>query len=577
MLAPLIRVQAQSIAKADSLRNILMSESLHDTTQWEVLTELSRYETDLKASLVYGETAYKLAQRIGNPYFIARSLEEIADIQRRLGNISDAFTSTLSALRIYELEGDPRKQAAIFSQLGSHSVGNQQFKEANAYYFKALTLYERYELGRLGYALTTLNLGESYRLIPESDSAILYFKKGLALSNQIPDPSDRLIVESYATGNMGMAYNSMDSLNLARDHLTKAIMLTRTLGDPYTTSIYLAELGLVEQKEGHMVQAEENLMEAYEMAIQEGLKEQIRDFSGMLVDFYTYQQAYEQALSYQQTYQQYQDSLVNKENLREVEQIKANYEIDKRDSEIGLLNQINRQQQVLAVGLGVGLLLIAGFASMIYRTNGRLKVSNAEVSKREQEKALLLHELNHRAKNNLQMISSLLTLQEGALKGHPARAAITAGKNRVKALSLIHRKLYQQHHHTKVDLEGYLSELVQNLCHSFGVKWKPQLELIPLQLHVDKAIPLALIINELVTNALKYAYVDHPTPALVVKITNDSDHLMISVKDNGIGIDTTQQYPGLGSRLVQSLIEQIEGKLELLEGPGTHWQLTMNI
>src|SRR5690606_1197403 len=155
--------------------------------------------------------------------------------------------------------------------------------------------------------------------------------------------------------------------------------------------------------------------------------------------------------------------------------------------------------------MGVFSLII--FMCLLYSGNKKIKKINKElsyqkdiISKREKEKALLLRELNHRVKNNLQMISSLLSLQSRELNGHPAKEAIISGKYRVEALSLVHRKLYQEGLDTKIKIKEYVEELVLSLFHGYNTKFKPKFKIANISVGIDIAVPLALIINELTTN-----------------------------------------------------------------------------
>jgi two-component sensor histidine kinase len=288
-------------------------------------------------------------------------------------------------------------------------------------------------------------------------------------------------------------------------------------------------------------------------------------------------------LHYQKVYQVYQDSLVNKANIQKIEQLKSGYEIDKRESEIGLLNTINTNQRYVVVLLGMGVLSLVLFVYLLYRGNSRIKKTNSKlesqkkvIAKREEEKALLLRELNHRVKNNLQMISSLLNLQSRELTGHPAKEAILAGRYRVEALSLVHRKLYQEGPDTRVLIKEYMEELVLGLFHGYGAKFNPDFKISNISVPIDAAVPLALIVNELTINALKYAYTSTSNPTFKIQIlSTKEDSLDLEFIDNGEGfIDILDNNShSFGIKLIYSLVEQLEGSIEKLNGQGTHWRI----
>lgn len=171
------------------------------------------------------------------------------------------------------------------------------------------------------------------------------------------------------------------------------------------------------------------------------------------------------------------------------------------------------------------------------------------------------------------MISSLLNLQGNELKGHPAEAAIAAGKFRVEALALIHQKLYQEDVHATIQLKDYIEELVLNLCYSFNNNITPTLQIEDVAANIDQAIPLALIVNELVTNALKYAFKKTAQPELIISLETTKQHLILSIEDNGVGFtpDTHENTNSFGIKLVNSLVTQLKGQLTSANDHGSLW------
>jgi len=155
------------------------------------------------------------------------------------------------------------------------------------------------------------------------------------------------------------------------------------------------------------------------------------------------------------------------------------------------------------------LILIVAFSAIIAF---RLRVSNAQkqiIQNKNKENELLLGEIHHRVKNNLQVISSLLSLQERNITDETAKAAIMDGKERVQSMGLIHKMLYQQNNFSEINMSEYIEKLISGLLESFGKRsedFELNYDIKDVNLDVDTAIPLGLIINELVVNALKHAY-----------------------------------------------------------------------
>lgn len=193
-----------------------------------------------------------------------------------------------------------------------------------------------------------------------------------------------------------------------------------------------------------------------------------------------------------------------------------------------------------------------------------------------QEKEVLLKEIHHRVKNNLQIISSMIHLQSGQIQDKQALEMFREIQNRVKSMALIHERLYQAKDLTKIDFVEYLRDLLDNLFRTYGAGSKD----IALKLHVDEAplgldmvIPLGLIINELVCNSLKYAFPAGKSGEICVDLHLDPDHqFTLIVQDNGVGLPQDfdfQNTGSLGLQLVTTLTRQLEGTIELDGSVGT--------
>lgn len=571
---------AQNTRISDSLRIVLKQDTLSKEEKTILLRNLAYYHPKLDSASYYAKESLRIASEIKKPILEAKAWEEIGAIEQRLGNSTQSLDAILKALRIYETLALTNEQAASYLQIATHHIGEKEYEKAIQSFKKAEDIYSASK-DSLYLAYTLINKGEAYRLSHNFDHATNAFTKALQLNIILKDPS----IKGYSVGNLGMIYNAQNKLESARKQLQQAITVLEELQDYYSTSIYLFELGEVYQKENNWNLAEEKKLAAMTMAKQAGLKEQIRDFSASLAENYKTRQEYEKALQYQEQYQVYQDSLINKENIQKTEQIRASFEIDKRQAKIGLLQTINTQQKYLLALLIIGIVLLIFFLYLLYQNHKKEKKANHTlsqqkniISKREQEKALLLKELNHRVKNNLQMISSLLNLQSKELTGHPAKEAITSGKYRVEALSLVHKKLYQEGVDTKIALKEYIEELVSGLFFGHGTAFKPQLTIDNINVHIDLAIPLALIINELVINALKYAFTDIRNPSFQVIISKKTkNQLNIQVIDNGVGFSIKKKSNSFGIKLISSLIEQLEGTIEKIESNGTYWNMNLKL
>lgn len=207
----------------------------------------------------------------------------------------------------------------------------------------------------------------------------------------------------------------------------------------------------------------------------------------------------------------------------------------------------------------------------LQETEGKLQLSL-------EEKTILLKEIHHRVKNNLQIISSLLYLQSLQLEDDTLLAMFQESQQRVKSIALIHEQLYQTENLARIDFADYVEKLTTQLSRSYKQGHVQLAVNIPtLPLTVEKAIPCGLMINELVTNAFKYAFPDGQagTIAIAMQLTQEGQ-LTLTVKDNGVGFPTDlnwQRPKSLGLTLVKTLVKQLHGTIELRSEAGTEFKI----
>jgi two-component sensor histidine kinase len=211
----------------------------------------------------------------------------------------------------------------------------------------------------------------------------------------------------------------------------------------------------------------------------------------------------------------------------------------------------------------------------------RVTTRTAELSATLREREVLLQEIHHRVKNNLQVISSLINMQVRQLEDKSSRDALEECQTRVQAIALIHEKLYQSKDYSRVPFSAYAKSLAANVFAATGtspVSVLLQLDMEDVSLGVDKAIPCGLILNELITNALKHAF---PPPAhgtVCVGLRMDGErNVVFSVSDDGIGMPhelEQKDSPSLGLSLVHTLVEQLEGSMDVVRDGGTAFRIT---
>jgi PAS domain S-box-containing protein len=207
------------------------------------------------------------------------------------------------------------------------------------------------------------------------------------------------------------------------------------------------------------------------------------------------------------------------------------------------------------------------------RSLEELEKRGAELMTRLKERDVLLQEIHHRVKNNLQVISSLISMQARKLNDETGREILRECRSRIDAIALIHEKLYESRDYSRVPFSEYLRSLAQGVVSAadvVGVDLQFDVEHISLPVH--QAIPCGLIFNELITNALKHAFVGRSDGCIRITFRSSGERLSLSVQDNGAGIQSpTQARTGqtMGLQVVATLTDQLGGEWELSSNQGT--------
>jgi len=197
------------------------------------------------------------------------------------------------------------------------------------------------------------------------------------------------------------------------------------------------------------------------------------------------------------------------------------------------------------------------------------------------EKEALLREVHHRVKNNLQIIISLLNLQSRYMTDEATLSAFRESQNRIKVMAIVHEKLYQSDNLSQIELGEYLRFLATSLFQFFGMSGRGisfSSDIHDIFLAIDSAIPVGLIVNELISNSLKYAFPDGKTGEISLAIQKVDHTLTILFKDNGVGIPSGFDWrnaPSLGLRLVITLVDQLDGTIELDRSSGTAFTIVV--
>ncbi len=191
------------------------------------------------------------------------------------------------------------------------------------------------------------------------------------------------------------------------------------------------------------------------------------------------------------------------------------------------------------------------------------------------EKEVLLKEIHHRVKNNLQIISSILNLQADAIEDVKTRQIFDDSRSRIRSIALVHERLYESKNLEQVDFRDYVLGLLEDIFHTFGVdrdRISVELNVPSIVLNIDKVVNCGLIVNELVSNAIKYAFAGRSEGKLSISLGEHGDELQLVIKDDGVGLPAgfaKGSGKSLGLTLVEGLAKELDGRFEIASREGT--------
>jgi two-component system, sensor histidine kinase PdtaS len=386
--------------------------------------------------------------------------------------------------------------------------------------------------------------GRAYETLHQPKSADQYYMEMLALATKFPhsDPHAELVVTFFQIG----------SFYASQGELKKALKF-KTLTNAYHLSNVFSNC------------------ERYKL----------------LFKIDSAEQNYRSAIQDHILYKFYADSLLRMDDRKKEDELKTAYETAKRDKDIAVLKQaaIVRQAQlrhnklirnILITG-SAALLLIAGLLFSQFKSKQRvnrvINKQNAQLQHLVGEKEWLLKEIHHRVKNNLHTVICLLESQARHLEKDSLKA-IEVSQHRIYAMSLIHHKLYQSDDIKMIDMAAYIPELVRYLDTSFGVTDKIhfQMDIEQIKLGLAQAIPVGLIMNEAVTNSIKYAFPGERRGIIYVDMKQKGNSISLNIADNGIGMDPTtpgKSSTSMGLKLITGLVDDLNGEVRFSDAEGT--------
>jgi len=551
----------------------------------------------LEKAVAYGDTAAS-----NDSIYLDKSYNNLGLLYQYRGFLDLAIENFIMAAKLREERNSPD----IFStyiNLGLSYSSTDQKEESVLYYKKALKITrERNDLPAESLCLN--NIGEVYSTDSNStyvDSAFYYYDQAYTIFVTLGD-----------SNSMARSHNSKAAIYKRQHHYDRAIQeYEKALDMIPSNGLKRLQISVINNYTTIRLELPNNTKKDYREIIQLAEKSyrlsketgliQNRSIAAMILfQAYSENKQFEKAYPFGAEHIELNDSLKNQARTDALIEQQTKFETEKKELEIDLLNKenelissqieqnnmVNSKQQLIIYLLIGGVITIAGFLSItlrFYRTqqksNEELEKSNKTILKQKEEKDILLKEIHHRVKNNLQIIWSLLDLQSNSINDSYVKEAINDGKNRVNSMATIHQMLYQNDDAGNISFDEYIRKLIQQIMstHNHAKNIALHIE-IPkgLKFDIDTSIPLGLIVTELFTNSLKYG-TDANTGSISIRLkqVKGTDYVLL-INDNGPGLPEgfdIKKSKSLGLRLVKNLCKQIKGEFLTENNNGTQFMI----
>lgn len=539
----------------------------NENPTWEIaslnqLARVKRTQEDLDHALALYDTATQIALSTNDSVRLAKIADNRASILVDLGHVEEGIASNKQSFEIFKAINDSTSMAIAKNGLAYIFINRKEYKKALPLLREAIQLAPNW---KLAHSEWYGNMAIIYRELNQPDSGLFYFQKAITLAETVPD------VQALHFHEQSLLYAKQKDYKNALQAVRQAIAILGNLviDENYhfyrlQESRYLLELGRTQEAKRIFESAEPYIADNPQPVFQQQL-------GGIGESLYSKLNAYEKALTFYKINVAARDSLTNVETNARIREIEVQYETAENEATIAQLELDEaktstrlKQTRTIAIALLAGLLGVSFLLYRIRKQNKKIAEQRDALNVANQEKDLLLREIHHRVKNNLQTISSLLSLQSRQMDDEKAKIAINEGRSRVRSMALIHQNLYQKDALTSINTKVYFDNLLNEISESYNVREGIALssDIANIELDVDTMIPLGLIVNELVTNSLKHAFNEEENGEIHIKLSIQDERIYLHVSDNGHGpISANEGRRGFGLRMIQAFVEKLGGTL----------------
>ncbi|MDO9577401.1 MAG: tetratricopeptide repeat protein [Candidatus Cloacimonadales bacterium] len=549
---------------------------------------------------------------LNNGYYISSIYNDIGICYNRLGDYQDALEYYYKALDLKEdllKSGEEANKIKIESTL--NNIGNVHLRLGE--FDKALEIFLKFLEGENDDIIQSKllnNIGIAYQEMGDLEKALFYYQRALSLNRKL-DLKDKI---AASLNNIGYIYDMQKDWNTTLAYYQQALTLKEEIGDQFGIANGQKNVGSIFLEMKQYNTALSYLRKSIELAENIGAQEILKDNYKYLSRLFHEQNNYKTAFECEQKYSAIKDSLFHESMAEKLAAIETNYMIVKAEKEKEILIKDNllykfdiqkvNLEKLRSYILVLLLLLLSMIITFAYyqkrainkilqksKANLEIEVEHRtielaktntdllnEIEERKKaeiiitdslkEKEVMLREIHHRVKNNLQIISSILNLQTYDEIDDKSLSILENTRNRVYSMSLIHEKLYMERNLAQIEFKDYISGLLNYLLGNYQFDSKRidvKLEIKKVFLNLDTAIPCGLLINEIFTNSIKHAFQNMEEGLVTIQMFKDKkNYFNLIIGDNGNIIHSEEElinHKSIGMQLIKLLAKQINSEL----------------
>ncbi len=575
-----------------SKRALDISEKIQwdEGVAWSMLNVGLAYDylADYDTAMIYYQKAFDKRASMNDMNGMASALMNAGGSYYYRGIYSIALDYFLKALDLYKLTKNELGITRCLNNLGAVSRSKKDYQEALKYYMESKKIREKNN-DKEGMMVLYNNISLLFGYIGNYQASIEYAQRSEKIAREL----NKTIDLANALLNIGMGNLAFERITEAENYLIQSYQAVNSTDDQQYRAFILAGLGELYMKKNQYNLSITYLDSSLTLAINQQRLELTSKCYKLLSASYEKRGQKDKSLEYYKKFDELSDSLLNQENLRLMNEMNVIHKVSEtqrennqlfidKNAEAEKASRSAKQRNVF-IGFTIIVIIISVLLLLSTRKNIRIRkelaAKNQLIEKALNEKEVLLKEIHHRVKNNLQLISSLLELQINRTTEQSIIDALIESQNRIESMSMIHKYLYSHENIGAIDMKVYFEQLAGQIEKTYlkpGVVVKKNFHLEPTQLSLDTAVPLGIIVTEIISNSYKYAFHTGKENILSLSISGNTDEYTLTVADNGEPVDIQkikEKANSLGLKLIHLLSKQLRAELSITNDNGLKFVL----